>query len=219
MATRTHRKRAGRAFGAAARRRGQSHRPRRLRAQPPPAEDADRKDLPQHGRARTHQVARRRARRKRAARRPSRGHQRRRQDRHPQSVLRPGLPRPADPRRRQGALCRRAGGGGARHRSARRGGGGAADRGRIRGAAGGVRRGRGDDLEGGRARRAQAGGHVPGPQAPQGQARTPTSRSTSICGAATRRRPSPRPIMCSSTPSAASRCCMCRSSRSSPSRS
>ena len=55
------------------------------------------------------------------------------------------------------------------HRSARRRGGGAADRGRVRGAAGGVRRGRGDDLEGDRARRAQARRHLPRPQASQGQ--------------------------------------------------
>ena len=52
---------------------------------------------------------------------------------------------------RQGALCRRAGGGRAGQRSACRGGGGAADRRRIRGTAGGVRRSRGDDLEGDRA--------------------------------------------------------------------
>ncbi len=51
------RERAGRALGAAAGRRGQGHRPCRLRAQSPPAEDADRKDLPQHGRAWPHQVA------------------------------------------------------------------------------------------------------------------------------------------------------------------
>ena len=49
--------RAGRALGAAPRRRGQGHRPRRLRPQPAPARDAERQDLPQHGRARPHQVA------------------------------------------------------------------------------------------------------------------------------------------------------------------
>src|ERR1044071_4220020 len=45
----------------------------------------------------------------------------------PGPLLRPPLPRPADPRGRQGALRRRAGGGGARFRPARRGGGGAPD--------------------------------------------------------------------------------------------
>ncbi len=121
----------------------------------------------------------------RARRRASRRHHRRRAQGRAQPVLRPGLPRPADPRRRQGALCRRAGRGGARHRSACRGGSGAADRGRVRGAAGGVRRGRGHDLAGDRARRAQARRHVSRPQASAGHDATPTSRSTSICGAAT----------------------------------
>ena len=94
-----------------------------------------------------------------------------------------------------------------------------ADRGRVRGAAGGVRRGRGDDLEGGRARRAQARGHVPRPQAPQGQeghqhrARLPSAARRSEEGLRA------RPSMCSSTPSAASRCCTCRWSRLSRSRS
>ena len=46
--------------------------------------------------------------------------------------------------------------------------------------------------------------------------KTPISRSTFICAAATPPRLSPKPTMCSSTPFAASRCCMCRSSRSSP---
>ena len=47
---------------------------------------------------------------------------------HPRALLRPGLPRPADPRDRQGALRRRAGRRRARRRSACCRGGGAADR-------------------------------------------------------------------------------------------
>ena len=104
--------RAGRALGAAARRACQGHRPRRIRPQSAPARHALRQDLPQHGRARPHHEPRR----ERGARgrgRVPRGHHRRRPQRHPQSLLRSGLSRPADPRRRQGALCRRAGCGGA----------------------------------------------------------------------------------------------------------
>ena len=56
----------------------------------------------------------------------------------PDPVLRPGVPRPADPGAREGALRRRAGRRRARRRSARRRGGGAAHRRRIRGAAGGL---------------------------------------------------------------------------------
>ena len=62
-------------------------------------------------------------------------------------------------------------------------------------------------------------GTFPGPASTSRARRTPTSRSTSICVAAIRTRPSPRPSMCSSIPSAASRCCMCRSNRSCPPRS
>ncbi len=90
-----------------------------------------------------------------------------------------------------------------------------ADRRRVRRTAGGVRRGRGDDLEGDRARRAEARRHLPRSQAPRTAAATPTSRSTFSCAAATSTRRSPRPITCSSTRSAPSRCCTCRSSRSS----
>ena len=63
------------------------------------------------------------------------------------ALLRAGLPRPADPGDRQGALRRRAGRGRARRRSARRRGGGAAHRRGVRGAAGGLRRGRGADIK------------------------------------------------------------------------
>ena len=68
-------------------------------------------------RARPHQVDRCQ-RRAGDARRLSRRHHRRRPQGHPAPLLRPGLPRSADPRHRQGALCRRAGRGGARRRSA-----------------------------------------------------------------------------------------------------
>ena len=98
----------------------------------------------------------------------SRRHQRRRPQGHSRSLLRAGVPRPADPRDRQGASCRRAGRGRARRRSARRRAGGAADRRRVRGTAGGVRRGRGADNNGARARRAEARRHLPRSQASQG---------------------------------------------------
>ena len=69
-------------------------------------------------------------------------HHRRRDEGDPRSLLRPGVPRPADPGAREGALRRRAGRRGARRRSARRGGSRAAHRRRIRRAARGLRRGR-----------------------------------------------------------------------------
>ena len=90
-------------------------------------------------------------------------------------------------------------------RSARRGGGGAPHRRRVRGAARGLRRDRGDDLEGDRARGAQAGGHLPRPEAPQGpgeherRARLPPAPRR--CRAAHSR----RPTASSSTLSARSR--------------
>ena len=117
----------------------------------------------------------------------------------------------------QGALRRRAGRRRARHRPACRRGSGAADRGRIRGAAGGLRRGRGADLEG-LSCTTSSSRPAPSPTSSISRTpRTPTSRSTSSCGAATSTRPSPRPRTCSSTPSAPRRCCICRSSRSPPS--
>ena len=77
-----------------------------------------------------------------AGRLPGR-HVGRRAQGHPAPLLRPGVPRPADPRDRQGALRRRAGRRGARRGSPCRRPGRGADRRRIRRAAGGVRRGRG----------------------------------------------------------------------------
>ena len=141
-------------------------------------------------------------------------HRRRHPQGDPRSLLRPGVPRPADPGDRQGALRRRAGRGGARRRSACRRGGGAADRRRIRGTAGGVRRGRGDDLDDLRARRAQARRHLRRSQAPQGRDAAPTSRSTSkLRRGDVDKAFADAPRTCSSTPSAPRRCCTCRSSR------
>ena len=100
---------------------------------------------------------------------------------------------------REGALRRRAGGGRARRRSAHRRAGGAADQRRIRGTAGGLRRGRGVDQRRPSCTTAQAGRHFRRPQAPQGRARTPISRSTIGCAAATSIRPMPPPSTSSST--------------------
>ena len=68
----------------------------------------------------------------------ARRHHRRRDEGDPRSLLRPGVPRPADPGPREGALRRRAGRRGARLRSACRRGSRAAHRRRIRGAARGL---------------------------------------------------------------------------------
>ena len=104
-----------------------------------------------------------------AAGRAARRHRRRRDEGAGQPLLRPGLPRPADPGAREGALRRRAGRRRDRHRSAHRRAGGAAHHRRIRGAAGGLRRGRCADLEGLRARPAQARRHLRRPQASEGR--------------------------------------------------
>ena len=116
---------------------------------------------------------------------------------------------------RQGALRRRAGRGGARRRSARR-----REAAQLIAAEYEELPAVFDEVEAMtskalRARRAQARRHLRRPQASQGRARTPMSRSTSSCAAATSTRPSPRPRTCSSTRSAPRRCCTCRSSRSS----
>ena len=159
-----------RPLAAAARSPRQGLGPRRIHPQSAPARHAVRQDLPQHGRAWPHQVDRRQRRAEGSGRVPGR-HDRRHPHRHPASLLRPGIPRPADPGDGQGALRRRAGRGCAGIRSACRRARRAGDLGRIRGAAGDLRRARGDDLEGLCARRAQARRRLRGPQAshrPQG---------------------------------------------------
>ncbi len=118
-----------------------------------------------HGRIRRIKHFRGRGGRRRVPRRHRRRHPRHR----PRALLRPGVPRPADPRDRQGALRRRAGGGGARFRSARGRGGGEPHRRRVRGAPRRLRRDRGDDIASDRARGAQAGRHLPRPEAPEGE--------------------------------------------------
>ena len=142
MAATTTIRRTGRPLAAAARSAREGHRPRRIH--------------PHHAAARHAACARSSAAPWRMAassrstsaraqdpRRLCRLHRRRHAQGDPRSLLRARLPRPADPRDRQGAFCRRAGRRGARQRSARRRAGGAADRRRIRRTAGGVRRGRG----------------------------------------------------------------------------
>ncbi len=143
-------------------------------------------------------------------------HRRRHPQAHPRSVLRPGVPRPADPRARQGSPRRRAGGGGARRRSACRRGGREPDR------APSTTNCRRSTT---RSRRStarsivhdvlQARRHVSGPQASRRPAQH--QRRARLSPALRRRRHGawPRPITCSSTRSAPSRCCICRSSRSS----
>ena len=160
-------RRPGRALAAAARGAREGHGARRVHPHHAASRHAARKDLPQHGRPWPHQVDRHQ-RGQEAARRHPRRHLRGRAQGHPRPLLRPGLPRPADPRHRQGALCRRAGRGRARRRPARRRGGGAAHRRGIRGAAGRIRRGRGGGEPDAGARGAQAGRHLRRPQAPQG---------------------------------------------------
>ena len=122
--------------------------------------------LAQHGAAWPHQVDRCVG-GARVARRVRRLYRRGRQKGHSRSLLRAGLPRPADPGARQGALCRRAGGRRAGRGPAYRRAGRAADRRRIRGIAGGVRRARGGGEQGHRARGAEAGDDLCRPQASQ----------------------------------------------------
>ena len=165
------------------------------------------------GRARPHQVDRLQRGQEGAGRLARRDH-RRRVEGVAESLLRAGIPRPADPGARQGALRRRAGGGGARHRPACRRTGRSADRRRLRRAAGGLRRGRGADERRLRARRTEAGRHRSPTSSISRARRTPIPRSTTGCVAATSTRPSPRPSTCSSTSSRRRRCCICRSSRS-----
>ena len=202
---------ANRAVAAAARGAREGHRARRIHPHHAATRHAVRKDLPQHGRPRPHQVDRR-ERGEDGARRASRGHLRGRAQGHPRALLRAGLPRPADPGDRQGALCRRAGRGRARRRSACRRGGGAADRRRIRGAPGGVRRGRGRRQQDPRARRSSSPRARSPTSSTSRAARAPISRSITGCAAATSTRPSPRPRTYSSTPSARRNACISRSS-------
>ena len=211
--TRRCRPATGRALASPPRSPRQGHGTRRIHPHHAAARHAARQDLPQHGRARPHQVDR----------------YQRGQGRCPASIasspredVRKVIPEPYygpafhdQPilAHRQGALRRRAGRGRARRRSARRRGSGAADRRRIRGTAGGLRRGRGR-----RQRRPwctrSSSRPAPSPTSSTSRAaRAPTSRSISSSGAATSTRPSPRPRTCSSTPSAPRRCCISRSSR------
>ena len=134
---------AGRALPAAARSAREGDRARRIHPHHAAPRHAARKDLPQHGGARPHQVDRRSAAKRSPASIASspRGHA----QGHSRPLLRPGVPRPADPRHRQGALCRRTRRGGAGGRSACRRGSGAAHRRGLRGAPGDLRRGRGAD--------------------------------------------------------------------------
>ena len=143
-------------------------------------------------------------------------HQRRHPQSHPRSLLRAGLPRPADPGHRQGALRRRAGRGRARRpirMSPRRRRSRSSPN--TRSCRRFLTRSRRLNITGVRARRAQAGRHLrrsqasQGPQGHQRRARFPG------CGAATSTRRLRRPRTCSNTPSAPRRCCTCRSSRSS----
>ena len=89
---------AGRPLGAAPRRPRQGHRPRRIHPHHAAARHAVRQALPQHGRARQHQVGRHQ-RREEAAGRAARRHRRRRDEGAEEPLLRPGVPRPADPGR------------------------------------------------------------------------------------------------------------------------
>ena len=192
----------------------QGHRPRRIHPHHAPARHAARQ---RSSAARSRTAASNRSTRQRGEEMPgrlSRRHHRRRAQGHPRSLLRPGVPRSADP----GAIDKVrfvgepvavvlaadphvAEAGGAAHRR------------RIRGVAGGVRRGRGADFSRARPWRAAAGRHVRRPQAsqrPQGH-----QRRARLPPAPRRRRQGlrPAPRMCSSTSSARRRCCTCRSSR------
>ena len=161
------RRRSGRTLAAAARGAREGHRPRRIYPHHAASRHAARKDLPQHGRPWPHQVDRYQ-RGQGSARRLSRRHLGGRAQGHPGALLRPRIPRSADPGDRQGALCRRAGCGGACRRSPCRRGGGATDRRRIRRAAGDLRRGRGCREQDPGASGTQARRHLRRPQAPQG---------------------------------------------------
>ena len=204
----------GRASHPAPRSARQGDRPRRIYAQPAPARHALRQDLPQHGAARPHPQHRYAARRARleGVHRVVTGEDIRKlipepyygPAFHDQPILALDKVRhvgepvavvlASDPHVAEQAVQ--------------------TDRRRIRRTAGGLRRGRGDAAGHHRARRAQARRHFRRSQASQGPHAAPTSRSIIICGAATSTAPSRAPTTCSSTRSARSSACTCRSSRS-----
>ena len=105
---------------AAARSARQGDGPRRIHPHHAAARHAARKNLPQHRAAWAHQIDRHQ-RGKENPGRLSRHHRRGRRQGHSRSVLRPCVPRPADPGARQGPVRRRTRRRGARHRSARSG--------------------------------------------------------------------------------------------------